>query len=61
MGTQKIYCENGFGSLTETERLELCRLLIKAGYAVELKRERRGSGNKYIYYIKIGGGEGEKC
>lgn len=55
MEAQKIYCENGFGSLTEAERLELCRLLIKAGYAVEQKRERKASGNKYIYYIKIGG------
>ena len=52
METQRIYCENGFGTLNEAERLELCRLLIKAGYAVELKRERRGSGNKYIYYIE---------
>lgn len=57
MEKQRIYCENGFGSLTEAERLELCRLLIKAGYAVEQKRERKGNGNKYIYYISIGGEE----
>lgn len=55
MEKQRIYCENGFGSLTEAERLELCRLLIKAGYAVEQKRERKANGNKYIYYVQIGG------
>jgi hypothetical protein len=48
---EKIKCSVGFGNINEAERLELCRLLIKAGYSVSVKRER--NGNKYIYYIEI--------
>ena len=53
MDKQKIKCSVGFGGLSEAERLELCRLLVKAGYAVSMKRERNG-GSKYNYYIEIG-------
>lgn len=49
--TVKIKCSVNFGALNEAERLELCRLLLKAGYAVSIKREREK--NKYNYYIEI--------
>lgn len=47
---KQIKCAVGFGSINEEERLNLCRLLIKAGYGVCVKRERQG--NKYIYVIE---------
>ncbi len=41
---QIIYPQKG-GSLNDSERLDLCRLLVKAGYAVRIKAERpNGSG-----------------
>lgn len=52
MEKQRIYCENGFGSITEAEQIAMCQLLIKAGYTVKRERERKASGNKYIYYIE---------
>lgn len=48
----RIYEVNG-GSLTEAERLELARLLIKAGYTVSLGRDK--SSGKLRKYIEIGG------
>lgn len=48
----KIKCSVGFGALNDAERLELGRLLMKAGYCVCIKRERKG--NKYEYFIEIG-------
>ena len=41
---QIIYPQKG-GSLNDGERLDLCRLLVKAGYAVRIKAEKpNGSG-----------------
>ena len=48
----RIYEVNG-GSLTEAERLELARLLIKAGYTISLGRDK--SSGKLRKYIEIGG------
>ena len=45
--------ETGFGRLNEQERLELSRLLIKAGYAVKQGREKTNPKNTvYKYYIE---------
>lgn len=45
--------EAGFGRLNEEERLELSRLLVKAGYAVKQGREKLNSKNTtYKYYIE---------
>ncbi len=41
---QKIYAQKG-GALNDQERLELCRLLVKAGYTVRIMAEKpSGSG-----------------
>lgn len=45
--------EVGFGRLNEQERLELSRLLVKAGYAVKQGREKPNPKNTtYKYYIE---------
>ena len=45
--------EAGFGRLNEQERLELSRLLVKAGYAVKQGREKPNPKNTtYKYYIE---------
>ncbi|MEG2098061.1 MAG: resolvase [Pseudoflavonifractor sp.] len=46
----KIYAEKGH-SLTEAERLELGRLLLKAGYLVRMGREKQGS--TICHYIEF--------
>ncbi|CCL55262.1 hypothetical protein [Clostridioides difficile] len=49
----KIYAQKN-GSLNDTDRLEIARLLIKAGYTVRLDKEKEN--NKSIscveYFIK---------
>lgn len=49
----RIY-EQRTGSLSESDRLEIARLLIKAGYQVSIKRERppgKDTG-RWIYYVE---------
>lgn len=42
------------GSLNESERLEIARLLIKAGYTVKLDREKRNQNSRtYTYFIEF--------
>lgn len=42
------------GSLNENERLEIARLLIKAGYTVKLDREKRNQNSStYTYFIEF--------
>lgn len=38
-------------SLNEQDRLDLARILLKAGYAVYLGREKKKS-NSFIYYVE---------
>lgn len=41
---QTIYPQKG-GSLNDSEKLDLCRLLVKAGYTVRITAEKpRGNG-----------------
>jgi hypothetical protein len=44
------------GALNEAERLELARLLIKAGYMVRVGKEKATKSNTgyYVEYIKVG-------
>lgn len=42
--------------LTETERLEIATLLIKAGYTVRMKKEK-SAGRNYNYSIEYWKGE----
>jgi len=54
MAKQRIYSLKT-GSLNETERLEIARLLLKAGYTARLGRERpagKNSGN-FDYFIEF--------
>ena len=46
----KISNQNATG-LTDADRLELAKLLIKAGYTVRIGREKQG--NKTIAFIEI--------
>lgn len=49
----RIYPQKGY-SLTELERLEILRLLAKAGYTVRIGRERpiNKSNGAYVFYIE---------
>lgn len=40
-------------SLTETERLDLCRLLIKEGYAAKIGKEKKDCKNTYEHFIEF--------
>ena len=45
------------GNLNEQERLELARLLIKAGYIVRIGRQRKLKASGYDYFIEYWGDE----
>lgn len=52
MDKQKIYAQKG-GALNDQERLELCRLLVKAGYTVRIASEKIGNTSvRVIEYWK---------
>ena len=56
----KIYALKS-GSLNELERLEIARLLIKAGYTVRIGREKSvGKSSSYIHYVEYLDGEETK-
>lgn len=40
------------GSLNETERLEIARLLIKAGFTVSLGKEKTAGKRTYSYFVE---------
>ncbi|MEG0133515.1 MAG: resolvase [Clostridium sp.] len=46
----KIYSKGS--SLNESERLDLARLLIKAGYTVKLGRDKIQGKSTYIHYVE---------
>lgn len=46
---QRIYPQKA-GALNEAERLEIAKLLIKAGYAVKIGTEK--PKNKNVYFIE---------
>ena len=52
MDKQRIYLEGTFSEINKEERITLCGLLIKAGYTARIDRERKGTQNKYVYYIE---------
>lgn len=39
-------------ALSAADRLELARLLIKAGYCVREGREKKGNSSAYVYFIE---------
>ena len=43
------------GSLNEQDRLELAKLLVKAGYSVKLGRERKPKASGYDYFVEYCG------
>ena len=49
MKRQRIYSVKG-SSLNEADRLQIASLLIKAGYAVKIGREK--PGNSWVYFIE---------
>lgn len=46
-------------SLNEQDRLDLSRLLIKAGYSVRVGREKKQKSTSYQYFIEYSVPEGE--
>ena len=59
-GRQRIYSAKNM-SLNEQERLDLSRLLVKAGYAVKIGREKQeGKANApYVYFVEYWEDEAE--
>lgn len=47
----KIYSRPG--TLNENERLEVARLLIKAGYTVKLGRDKVSGKSNYIHHVEF--------
>lgn len=43
------------GSLTESERLDIARLLVKAGYTVRIGKEKPANkpNGAYVFYIEF--------
>ena len=39
-------------ALSADERLELARLLIKAGYSVRTGREKKANSSAYVYFVE---------
>lgn len=55
MNEHKIYILRG-GSLTDADRIELARLLIKAGYTVRIGRETPPGGSKSVVFVGYSAG-----
>lgn len=47
------------GSLNEADRLEIARLLIKAGYTVRIGKEKTVGKNTNVIFIEFMGGENQ--
>jgi len=51
-GEVKIFEQNN-GRLNEDERLELARLLLKAGYTVRVGREKLPGKRSNVYFVEF--------
>ena len=47
---QKI--RNLLGKINDEDRMVLCGLLVKAGYAVRVGKEKQGTKGKVMYFIE---------
>jgi hypothetical protein len=47
------------GQLNNDDRLEIARLLIKAGYTVKIGKDKIPGKNRNIYFIEYKGDEGK--
>lgn len=52
MNRSRIYLSCSYSELDKTERIELCRLLVKAGYTVRYGRERIDGKSTYEYFVE---------
>lgn len=52
MDKQRIYAQKS-STLNETDRLDLARLLIKAGYAVRIKKEKVDGRSAVNYVVEF--------
>lgn len=52
MDKQKIYVSCPYTELDKNERVQLCTLLVKAGYTVRFGRERKDGKNTYDYFVE---------
>lgn len=55
MTEHKIYTLKG-GNLSEADRIDLARLLIKAGYTVRIGRETPPGGSKSVVFVGYSAG-----
>lgn len=54
MGEQQRYrIKNLLQKLNDEDRNTLCRLLIKAGYAVRIGKERPGGKGQTMYFVEF--------
>ena len=47
------------GQLSNDDRLEIARLLIKAGYTVKIGKDKIPGKNRSIYFVEYKGDEGK--
>lgn len=59
MNERKRVC-NLSGKLNDEDRQDLAKMLIKAGYAVRIGRERQGTKGTYQYFVEYWKEEDEK-
>ena len=52
MSERKRVC-NLSGKLNDEDRQDLAKMLIKAGYAVRIGRERQGTKGAYQYFVEF--------
>ena len=57
-GKVKIY-EQKDGQLNKEDRLELAKLLVKAGYTVRVGREKPPGKRAYVYFVEYKEDEGK--
>lgn len=57
-GEVKIY-EQKDGQLNKEDRLELAKLLVKAGYTVRVGREKPPGKRTYVYFVEYKEDEGK--
>jgi len=41
------------GKWNETDRLEIAKLLVKAGYTVRIGREKKEKSNTYTHFVEF--------
>lgn len=51
MDKNRIYSQKN-NALSANDRLAIAQLLIKAGYAVKIGREKKDNSSTYVYFVE---------